>query len=279
MTSVPPVSRLLVSLGNETHKGLLIAWSERLQILVELPFYALLILLLGPLLNAGHEIAGGQVTWSLHSGRTSLLVLAFVPAMVLYFQAVKLFWRLLGEIQSGTFEQVCLSPLPAWLVAAAGRVVAALIETLLVVSATYGIVSAFVPLHYTWTAAALLPAALLILTGIGYSLIIGGLTLIWKRIQLLQEGLLLLVVIFAVSALPVFTVPGWFAGLGRVFPVTSAVASLYGVMIGHHPVTALWGPGGLIWVVVTAAGYLTAGIAAFRAGERMARVRGTLARY
>ncbi|HEY3953168.1 MAG TPA: hypothetical protein VGM53_07325 [Streptosporangiaceae bacterium] len=273
------MSRLLVSLGNETHKGLLIAWSERLQILVELPFYALLILLLGPLLNAGHEIAGGQVTWSLHSGRTSLLVLAFVPAMVLYFQAVKLFWRLLGEIQSGTFEQVCLSPLPAWLVAAAGRVVAALIETLLVVSATYGIVSAFVPLHYTWTAAALLPAALLILTGIGYSLIIGGLTLIWKRIQLLQEGLLLLVVIFAVSALPVFTVPGWFAGLGRVFPVTSAVASLYGVMIGHHAVTGLWGPGGLVWVVVTAAGYLTAGIVAFRAGERMARVRGTLARY
>ncbi|MGH3154993.1 MAG: hypothetical protein ACRDNF_00235 [Streptosporangiaceae bacterium] len=279
MTPGPPVSRLLVSLGNEARKGLLMAWSERLQVLVELPFYALLILLLGPLLSAGHEIAGGQVTWSLHSGRTSLLVLALVPAMVLYFQAVKLFWRLLGEIQSGTFEQVCLSPLPAWLIAAGGRVVAALIETLIVVSATYGIVSAFVPLHYTWSAAALLPAALLIVTGIGYSLIIGGLTLIWKRIQLLQEGLLLLVVIFAVSALPAFTVPGWFAGLGRVFPVTSAVASLYGVMIGHHPVTGLWGTGGLIWVLVTTVGYLTAGILAFRVGERIARVRGTLGRY
>jgi hypothetical protein len=71
-------------------------------------------------------------------------VLAFLPAMVLYFQAVKLFWRLLGEIQSGTLEQV---PAASWLVAAAGRVVAALIETLIVVAAIYSTVSAFVPLQ------------------------------------------------------------------------------------------------------------------------------------
>lgn len=271
--------RYLVGLGNEIRKGLLVAWSERLQILMELPFYPLLIILLGPLLNSGHEIASGQVSWSLRSDRTALLTLAFVPAMVLYFQAVKLFWRLLGEIQSGTFEQVYLSPLPSWLVAATGRVMAALVETLVVVSATYWIVSALVPLHYTWSAAALVPIALLIVTAVGYSLIIGGLTLVWKRIQLLQEGFLLLIVIFAISALPVFTLPGWFTGLGRVFPGTSAVASLYGVMIGHRPVTGLWGTGGLIWLIVTAAAYLTTGILAFRAGERIGKTRGSLGRY
>jgi ABC-2 type transport system permease protein len=112
-------------------------------------------------------------------------------------QAVKLFWRLLGEIQSGTLEQVYLSPLPSWLVAAAGRAVAALIETLIVMAMTYGIVSAFVTLHYHWTAA----------------------------------------------ALPVIAVPGWFAGLGGLFPATATVASLYGTMIGHHGVTKLLGTG------------------------------------
>src|SRR5579859_6735556 len=130
----PAMTRFLICLGNEVRKGLMIAWSEKLQIVFELPFYALLILLLGPLLNAGHEIGAGRVVWSLHSRSTSLLVLALIPAMVLYFQAVKLFWRLLAEIQSGTFEQIYLSPLPSWLVAAAGRVVAALIETLLVMA-------------------------------------------------------------------------------------------------------------------------------------------------
>lgn len=272
-------SRLPISLGNEIRKGLLLAWSERLQIVLELPFYALLVLLLGPLLGAGRQIAGGQVSWSLHSDRTSQLLLAFLPAMVFYFQAVKLFWRLLAEIQTGTLEQVYLSPLPSWLVAAAGRVVAALIETLVVVAATYGIVSAFVPLHYAWSPAALVPAALLIVTGVGYSLIIGGMTLIWKRIQLLQEGLLLLIMIFAFSALPVLTVPGWFAGLGRGFPVTDIVASLYRVLIARRPVTGLWGTGGLIWLLVTSAAYLTAGILAFRLGERIAKARGSLGRY
>ena len=102
--------------------------------------------------------------WTLASGRTSLL-LAFLPAMVFYFQVVELFRRLLGEIRAGTLEQVYLSPLPSWLLAATGRVVAALIETLIVVAGIYGIVSLFVPLHYAWTAAALLPAALLIVTG------------------------------------------------------------------------------------------------------------------
>lgn len=273
------MTRFLISLGNEVRKGLLFAWSERLQILLELPFFALFILLLGPLLGAGRQIAAGRVSWTLHSGRTSLLLLAFLPALVFYFQAVKLFWRLLAEIQSGTLEQVYLSPLPPWLVAAAGRLAAALTETLLVVGAIYGIISAFVPLHYAWNAAALVPAAALVVTGVGYSLIIGGMTLVWKRIQMLQEGFLLLVMVFAVAALPVLTVPGWFAGLGRLFPVTSAVASLYGVLIARRPVTTLWGTGGLIWLLVTAAAYVTVGLLAFRAGERAARTRGSLARY
>jgi ABC-2 type transport system permease protein len=199
--------------------------------------------------------------------------------MVFYFQAVKLFWRLLTEIQAGTLEQVYLSPLPSWLITATGRVVAALIETFIVVAGIYGVVSIVVPLHYHWSAAALLPAALLIVTGVGYSLIIGGMTLVWKRIQLLQEGFLLLVMIFAISALPVLTVPGWFAGLGRAFPVTAAVASLYDVLIGRRPVTALWGTGGLAWLLVTTAVYLAAGIIAFRLGERAAKTRGTLTRY
>ena len=114
------MTRFLTALGNEVSKGLLFAWSERLQIALELPFFTVFILLLGPMLGSGRQIAAGHLSWTLNSGRISLLMIAFVPAMFFYFQAVKLFWRLLGEIQSGTIEQVYLSPLPSWLVAAAG---------------------------------------------------------------------------------------------------------------------------------------------------------------
>jgi ABC-2 type transport system permease protein len=45
----------------------------------------------------------------------SIILVAFLPAMFFYFQAVKLFWRLLGEIQAGTIEQVYLSRCrPGW---------------------------------------------------------------------------------------------------------------------------------------------------------------------
>ena len=132
-----------------------------------------------------------------------------------------------------------LSPLPSWLVAAAGRLAAALAETVLVVAAAiYAIVSAFVPLRYAVEPCRrCCPPPLLIVTAVGYSLIIGGMTpgleahpdapgrrsARWSWI-------------FAISALPILTVPGWFTGLGRAFPVTGAVASLYDVLIAP-PVT------------------------------------------
>lgn len=68
------------------------------------------------------------------------------------------------------------------------------------------------------------------------------------------------------------------ATVGRYFPVTNAIASLYGVMLGHRGVT-MWGIGGLVWVLVTAITYVIAGIVAFRIFERTAKVRGSLARY
>jgi ABC-2 type transport system permease protein len=114
---------------------------------------------------------------------------------------------------------------------------------MILMGVVYGIVSAFVTLHFHWTAAALVPMAFLIVTGVGYSLIIGGMTLLGKRIQLLQETILMLVMIFAITALPLIAAPGWFTGIGRVFPVTADVASLYGVMLGHRGVTRLWGTG------------------------------------
>jgi ABC-2 type transport system permease protein len=212
-----------------------------------------MILLLGPLLGVGQQIAAGRLNSTLNGQRISVLVVAFLPFFFFYMQSVKLFWRLLAEIQTGTIEQVHLSPLPSWLVAAAGRLVAAITETIFLMGITYSAISAFVTLHFRWTVAALLPATFLVITGIGYSLIIGGMTLLRKRIQLLQEGVLMLVMVFAFAALPVFTVPGWFAGLGRVFPLTSSVTSLYGVTLGHCGVTGAWGTGGLAWLIGTAA--------------------------
>ncbi len=272
-------SGVFIAIGNEVHKGLLFAWSERLQILIELPMFAVFILLLGPLLGQGNQIAAGHLRWTLDSSRTSILVVWFIPFVFFYMQVVKMFWRLLGEIQAGTIEQVYLSPLPSWLVVAAGRVVAALVETTVVAGATYGIVRVFAPLHVGWTLAALVPAVFIVMAGAGVSLVIAGATLVWKRIQMVNDTVLMLVFLFSAAAVPLIGVPGWWATASRAFPLTSGVASLYRVMFLHKAVTTAWGMGGLVWLALTAGGYLGAGVLVFGLGERTARRRGTLSRY
>jgi len=268
-----------IALCNEIRKGLRFAWSERLQILIELPMFAVFIILLGPLLGQGGNIASGRVDWSLNSQTTSAMIVWFVPFIFFYMQVVKMFWRLLGEIQAGTLEQVYLSPLPPWLVAAAGRVAAAFLETLFVAAASYGIVSVFVRIQLHWSAAALLPAFAIMIAAVGLSLIIAGATLVYKRIEIVNDGVLMMVMIFSASALPLIQVPNWWAVASHAFPLTDGVGSLYNVMIAHRSVTSAWGIGGLVPLFTVSTAYLLAGIGTFILSERVAKNRGTLGRY
>lgn len=283
-TSPDPTSPLsaaayLSAVGNEIGKGFRFAWSERVQILIELPMFAAFALLLGPLLGQGDRLATGSATWTLDSRTTSILVVWFVPFTFMYMQVVKTFWRLLGEIQAGTIEQVFLSPLPSWLIIAVGRIAAAFLETLFVAGSTYGIVSAFVRLHIDWNLAALLPLLLGMLASIGLSLMIAGATLVWKRIQMVNDAVLALVMIFSASALPLIAVPDWWATISHVFPLTDVVGGLYQTLFTDQPALTAWGLGGLIPMLAVSLGYLAAGVLAFVLGQRAARRHGTLGRY
>ncbi|EGD42757.1 hypothetical protein NBCG_02889 [Nocardioidaceae bacterium Broad-1] len=263
---------------NEIRKGLQFAWSERAQILIELPMFAAFVLLLGPLIGQADQIATGTTTWRLDSETTSVMVVWFVPFSFFYMQVVKMFWRLLAEIQAGTIEQVFLSPLPSWLVVATGRVVAALIETTFVAAATFGIVSLFVPLSIDWSLAALVPLAAGVVAAIGVSLGVAGATLVWKRVQLVNDTLMVVVMLFSASALPLIAVPDWWATVGRFLPLTDVVGGLHLTLLADQSLTA-WGTGGYLPLLLVSVTYLLAGIGAFTLGERTAKRRGTLGRY
>ena len=269
----------LTAVGNEVYKGLRFAWAERLQILIELPMFVIVILVMGPIMGQANKIVSGNLKWSLNSESTSILVAWFIPFVFFFLQVVKMFWRLLAERQSGTLEQVYLSPLPSWVIVAAGRVVAAVVETLLVSAGIFAIVRIFVPLHYNLTASLLLPVLLMIVTGVGVSLIIAGATLIWGRIEMVTESVLLLMFVGSASAVPLVTLPAWWAKFGRVLPVNLSLENIFGVLLRGRSATTPWGPGGLVWVLVVAAAYLAAGIFAFRVGEKTAKRRGSLSRY
>jgi ABC-2 type transport system permease protein len=269
----------LRAIGNEVYKGLLAGWGERTQILIELPLFVGFALLFAAVVGKADEIAAGQVDWALDPYQTTWIFLGFIAFMFYYLQTAKLFWRLLGEIQTGTLEQVYLSPLPSWVVAAAGRVVAAVIETFLVVAAAYVTFAVLVDLDIRWSAEAVLPLLFLVAGGVGYSLVIGGATLVWKRIELINDGLFAVLFMFGGLLMPLDRMPGWVAAIARLIPVIHAAQSLRDVLLDGQSFFTLRGEGGLIWLTTTTLAWLIAGVLAFHLGERTAKRRGSLSRY
>jgi hypothetical protein len=148
---------------------------------------------------------------------------------------------------------------PGWLVVAVGRVAAAFLETVFVAAATYGIVSVFVPLRIDWNAAALLPLLMGVLAAVGVSLMVAGGTLVWKRIQLVNDAVLVVVMIFSASALPLISVPGWWVSISHFLPLTDVIGSLYRSLFIDQPVLVAWGMGGLVPLVAASLDYLATG--------------------
>jgi ABC-type multidrug transport system, permease component len=195
-----------------------------------------------------------------------------------YLHVQKMFWRLLAEIQTGTLEQTYLSPLPSWVHVVAGRVAAAVAETAVVVAVVYGVTSLFVRIDLHWRPAALIPLGLLIIGSAGLALVIAGITLVWKRIQLLNDLILMLVFFFSGAALPLAEMPGWAQAVGKPLFMTHATEALRITMLDGAALP--WsGTGGLVWTIGTAAAWFAAGLAVFRVCERIARQHGGLSRY
>lgn len=105
---------------------------------------------------------------------------------------------------------------------------------------------------------------------------IGGLTLVFKRVETLADLLMMPVFIAGGVFVPLSQMPGWLAAVGRLFPVTQPLESLRSVLFEGQHIGVLWRDGGLVWVVVTSFSWLAFGIASFRLGERYARRRGSL---
>ncbi len=268
-----------IAAGNEISKGLLSAWGERLQILIELPLFVIFFLLIALILGRGQQIATGHLDWRFDPVQVSTLFVGFAAYTFWYLQTAKLFWRLLGEIQSGTLEQVYLSPLPAWLVAAAGRVLATVLETAFVVGIMSLIVFVVVPFHLYWRWQALIPIALIFAGSVGYSLLEGGLTLIWKRVEMIHELALGLMAFLSGALLPLDRLPDWMADIGRFTPISQAVVGLRALLVdGKHSLPSS-GNGSLLWTLGISLAWLLLGIVVFNAGESVARKQGSLGRY
>src|SRR5215469_15683820 len=151
-------------------------------------------------------------------------------------------------MQSGTLEQMYLSPLPSWLLTI-GLEVASIVEaaiSALLLSLFIELVVQ-VPLSLDW--AALLPLVLLVLGSVGYSLILGGLTLLLKRLEILKELFQVAVLIFGGVLVPLERMPGWMAAIARFLPLTPGVDVLRKTLLDGVSLQTLAGDGMLWWLL------------------------------
>jgi ABC-2 type transport system permease protein len=210
----------------------------------------------------------GDVT----EGKTlSSIVLGFNVWVLLMFAYSSVAAGLVGEAQTGTLEQLAMSPL-------------GLLNTFLV-RFWVGFLYVFVQITFLLNLAMLTTGhwlhmdvvsvvPLLLITGaaiLGIGLIMGGLALVFKKVAnvsgLLQFGLIALV------AAPVDQFPAL-----KWVPVSLGYQLLNRVMVDEVPISAI-PVGDVVRLIVGAAVFFLAGVAVFKAMEGQARDRGLLGQY
>src|SRR5258708_23302321 len=103
-TGVMPrgIRAFAIAIGNEVSKGLIDLWRGKLASFLELILSGLFFLAITFAVGRG----------AFHQELVAPLLVGFVGYIFFHMQTNRLFWGLLGEMQSGTLEQLYLSPLP-----------------------------------------------------------------------------------------------------------------------------------------------------------------------
>jgi ABC-2 type transport system permease protein len=264
----PGIRAFATAIGNEIEKGLIDLWRGKIASFLELILFGLFFLAIMFALGRG----------AFHREQVAPLLLGFVGYIFFHMQTNRLFWGLLGEMQSGTLEQMYLGPLPSWLLTIGlevASIVEAALSALLLSLFIDVVVQVTIPLRWT----ALLPLVLLVLGSVGYSSILGGLTLLFKRLEILKEVFQVVVLIFGGVLVPLERMPGWVATIARFLPLTPGVDVLRKTLLNDVSLGALAGDGTLLWLVGSTMAYLVLGSVVFRWCERIAKRRGTLGQY
>lgn len=258
----------LLVMFNETYKRILIVWDYKFNVLVQLIMIGIIFL------GASFLLGGGQF----NPEQLTSLFLGYIVWFYARIVIMSTSSDIIGEAESGTLEQMYMTPAPTE-VLILGRVLATLLTTTLMVLLT-GIVLLLIMhinIPLTWEA---LPILLLTLAGLfGFALTLGGAALVFKQIESLADLLQNLLLFLTGSLLPLSKFPGWLAGISRTLPITQGIDVLRNVELNGQSLTQTWTNGSLGWLILNSALYLVSGWLIFKWCERIAKQQGSLSHY
>ncbi len=250
---------------NETQKGLWLLWGHRTIVLLEIlgviAFYPFLQFIIG---NGTIERALVRPT-----------LLAYLTLPILYLAILKLVSDLLEEVNSGTFEQMHLSPFsPAALLV--GRLLAVFLEGALIAVVIGVLMSWLLGVSIPLRPAGLLPAALTLIDIAGFALLLGGLALALPQIGAIAHLFSGLIFILNGTFVPLEWYPAWLQTLARLLPSTLGIEVARRVVLQGQSLGAVWADGTLPWLLIHTAGLFILGWLVFLLNDRRARRLGTL---
>jgi ABC-2 type transport system permease protein len=180
-------------------------------------------------------------------------------------------WGMIEEAQQGTLEQLYMSPLGfGWVTIF--RIVANFIINAFMVFVVLLLMMASTGKWLNLDVLSLIPLVLLTVAGAyGIGFVMGGLALVFKRVQSSLQILQFVIVIFIAAPF------GW-SPVMRFMPLSLGTWLIGKVMIGGQSLLQL-PPGDVLFLIGNSAFYFGVGFLAFKFFENIARDRGLLGHY
>ena len=222
----------------------------------------------GPFLSARY-IAGPTLQLG---DRLDAIIVGYTLWSLVLFIMTDIAGGLQYEAQTGTLEQLFLSPFGAPLVFVL-RALASLILRLAVILSILLIIMALTGSRLEFPPMLLLPLLTVLLGAYGLAFMMGSLALLLKRVQQIL-GIFQFALLF-LMATPTETWPGSLQVARWLLPMTSGAGLLRDVMARGEALNLA----GFTLALLNGIGYFTVGLMIFRFAEREAKRRGLLGGY
>lgn len=258
---------LLIML-NETHKGLLLRWSYKFDLFSQIFFYMFMFI--------GFTFFQGNASRNADEIASSLL--GYLLWFYLMHIGGSMGGQLREEAQTGTLEQMYMSPAPSGLVQIGRSLSPLLIATLLgIIIATPLVLLYRLNIPWVWGA---LPVFLLTMLGIyGYAFVVGGATLLFKNVDNMAALFRILLLFLNGAFRPIDEMPAWMAAVARALPTTQGLIVLRQVVLDGQSLASIWTDGSLVWLTLHAIIYFVLGWGVYAMCEQQARKKGLLGQY
>ena len=253
---------------NESRKGLLILWDYKFNLLIE--WVGIVFIFVGIMFFVGQ----GQIT----DTQVASTVLGFIVTFYALNAISDMSFNLMEEAQTGTLEQLYMSPSPSQLMVL-GRSLASMVSATVQVLFTTVIIFVLFQLQLplTWE---MLPVLLITIVGLlGFGYVVGGLTLVFKHVGPLANIMQNALLIANGTFLPVSLMPAWLGTTVMFFPSTLGIILLRRVVLDGDSLAMLRADGSLLWLVFHSGVVFVLGWVIYAFCENIARKQGSLGQY